>query len=115
MVKTCLLYLSGFLLLAAVLLYSQDWKWVPYAYAAGAAGLCLSLLLRYYRGKNLRLRRLNTQRAIAGLMLPVSAWFMYRGENEWMVCLLVSAVLQTYVAFVEAYEEGKERKRGNDS
>jgi hypothetical protein len=108
-----LLYVSGTLLLLAAALYTTGWVFIPYVYAAAGAGVAVFFLLHPYKGDNFRLRRLNIQQAIAALMLPVSAYFMFLQRNEWIVCLLVSALLQTYVSFVREYEE-KKNAHGND-
>lgn len=107
--KTVLLYFFGSLLLISVILYLTEWSFVPYLYAFASVGTAILFLLSPYRGDNFRLKRLNIQQAIAALMLPVSAFLMYKEMNEWIVCLLVSAILQTYVIFVRDYEEKKQK------
>ena len=114
MIKNYLLYLCGTLLILAAILYTTGWTFVPYLYGIACVGTALSFLLQPYKGDNFRLKRLNIQQAIAALMLPVSAYFMFRRQNEWFVCLLVSALLLTYVIFVRDYEE-KKNNHGNDS
>ena len=113
MIKNYLLYLFGTLLILAAVLYITGWTFVPYLYGVACVGTTVLFLLHPYKGDNFRLKRLNIQQAIAALMLPVSAWFMFRNRNEWFVCLLVSAVLQTYVIFVRDYEE-KKNNHGNN-
>ena len=113
MIKNYLLYLSGALLILSAILYITEWTFVPYMYGCACVGMAVLFLLHPYKGDNFRLKRLNIQQAIAALMLPVSAYFMYRNKNEWIVCLLVSAILQTYVIFVRDYEE-KKNKDGNN-
>jgi hypothetical protein len=113
MIKKYLLYLCGTLLVLAAILYNSGWAFIPYLYTAAGVGVAVFFLLTPYRGDNFRLRRLNIQQAIAALMLPVSAYFMFQRMNEWVVCLLVSAVLQIYVVCVREYEE-KKNKHGND-
>ena len=107
MIKNYLLYLFGTLLILAAVLYITRWSFVPYLYGIACVGTAAVFLFSPYKGDNFRLKRLNIQQAIAALMLPVSAYFMFRNQNEWIVCLLVSAVLQTYVIFVRDYEEKK--------
>ena len=107
MIKNYLLYLFGTLLILAAILYLTKWAFVPYLYGIASVGTATLFLLHPYKGDNFRLKRLNIQQAIAALMLPISAYFMFRSKNEWIVCLLVSAVLQTYVIFVRDYEEKK--------
>jgi len=117
MIKKYLLYLFGTLLIVAAALYITEWVFVPYIYGIACVGTAVLFLLHPYKGDNFRLKRLNIQQAIAALMLPVSAYFMFRSRNEngnvWIVCLLVSAILQTYVIFVRDYEE-KKNNHGND-
>jgi hypothetical protein len=113
MLKNYLFYLAGALLILSAVLYSTGWPFVTYVYAASSLGVAAYFLLHPYKGNIFRLKRLNIQQAIAALMLPVSAYFMFRRMNEWFVCLLVSALLQTYVVFVRDHEERK-NKHGND-
>jgi general stress protein CsbA len=113
MIKNYLLYLFGTLLILAAILYATRWVFIPYVYGIASVGTAVLFLLHPYKGNNFRLQRLNIQQAIAALMLPVSAYFMYRNQNEWIVCLLVSSILFTYVIFVRDHEE-KKNKHGND-
>jgi len=113
--KTVLLYLFGSILLISALLRITEWSFVPYLYALACVGMAALFLLSPYKGENFRLKRLNIQQAIAALLLPVSAFFMYKGMNEWVVCLLVSAILQIYVIFVGDYEEKKQERNGKDN
>jgi hypothetical protein len=109
MIRRFVFYSAGLLLVLSALLYITRWAFVPYLYAVASVVVATFFLLNSYRGDNFRLKRLNIQQAIAALMLPVSAYFMYRQMNEWIVCLLVSAILQTYVVFVRDYEEKKNK------
>ena len=111
MIKDYLLYLFGTLLILAAILYTTGWSFIPYLYGVSCVGTAVVFLLSPYKGDNFRLKRLNIQQAIAALMLPVSAYFMFRNQNEWIVCLLVSAVLLTYVIFVRDYEEKKNKDK----
>ena len=113
MIKNYLLYLFGGLLILSAILYTTGWTFVPYVYSVACVGMAGWFLFHPYKGDNFRLKRLNIQQAIAALMLPVSAYFMFRIRSEWIVCLLVSAILQTYVIFIRDYEE-KKNKHGND-
>ena len=113
MIKNYLLYIFGTLLILAAVLYITEWLFVPYVYGIACVGTAVWFLFHPYRGDIFRLKRLNIQQAIAALMLPVSAYFMFRNRNEWIACLLVSAILQTYVIFVRDYEE-KKNNHGND-
>ncbi|MDR2843666.1 MAG: transmembrane protein 268 [Candidatus Symbiothrix sp.] len=112
-VKDYLFYFFSALLLLSAVLHINGWSFTPYIYAFASLGLATLFLANPYKGDNFRLKRLNIQRAIAALMLPVSAWLLYKKMNEWVVCLLVSAILQTYVIFIRDYEEKKKNHGDN--
>jgi hypothetical protein len=113
MLKNLFFCFFGLLLILGAVLYSTAWAFVPYVYTAASVAIAVFFLSHPYKGDNFRLKRLNIQQAIAALLLPVSAYFMFRRMNEWVVCLLVSALLQIYIVFVREYEE-KKNKHGND-
>jgi energy-converting hydrogenase Eha subunit G len=100
-IKSLLLYLSGCALPAGALLYATTAKeWGAYLYAVAAAGMALYYLTNPYRGENKRYRRLHGYLVLAGLLLVASSFLMFRDRQEWLICLLVSAVLQLYVTVV---------------
>lgn len=106
---------SVFLLLSAIS-YIFEWRFVPYVYAVSGAGVAVYLLASPYKGTNLRLKRLNIQQAIAAIMLPVSSFLMFKGRNEWFLCLFVSAILLLYIVFVREREERKTKNQdGKDN
>ncbi len=109
-IKNYLFYICGIFLLFSVIFYTTGWYFIPYIYAIAGAGIAVVFLTSPYQGDNLRLKRLNVQQAIAALMLPVSSYFMFKEMNEWIICLLVSAILQSYVIFIRDYEEKKKNK-----
>ena len=107
--KDYLFYFSAIILLASAVLYMNNWSFIPYVYAVACGGITICYLTSPYRGENRRLKRLNIQQAIAAILLPLSAYFMFEGKNEWFLFLAVSAILQLYVAFVRDSELKKER------
>jgi hypothetical protein len=102
-------YICSLFLVFSALFYTAGWSFIPYIYAVSGAGVAVAFLTNPYRGDNIRMKRLNIQQAIAALLLPVSSYFMFKKMNEWIICLLISAVLQIYVIFVREYEEKKKR------
>jgi len=109
-IKDYLFYFSAILLLFAAALYLTEWAFIPYLYAAASVGVAFCYLSSPYRGNNFRLKRLNIQQAIAAILLPVSAFFMIKKQNEWFLFLAISAVLQLYIVIVKNHEE----KKGED-
>ncbi|MDR0681074.1 MAG: hypothetical protein LBG15_04380 [Dysgonamonadaceae bacterium] len=107
--KDFLFYTCNILLLLSAIFYTTEWNFIPYIYAGAGVGVALLFLINPYKGDNIRLKRLNIQQAIAALLLPVSSYFMFNKMNEWIICLLVSAILQVYVIFIRDYEEKKKQ------
>ena len=83
-------------------------EWVPYIFAIGAAGMSIIRLITPYRGKNTRLRRLVLTELLATLMLLFASHLMFKGGNDWIVLLTISAFLQLYTSIVIPKERAKE-------
>jgi energy-converting hydrogenase Eha subunit G len=99
-IKNYLFYASGIALVAATVLYAIQWEYAPYLYAVASAGVALYYLTTPYKGENKRIRRLHGYLVFAGLLLVASSFFMFRKEQTWLLCLLISAALQLYVVIV---------------
>ncbi len=108
--KQYLFYISATALLISAVLHLTGWPFIPYVYAVACSGVAICYLTTPYMGENKRLKRLNIQEAIAAILLPVSSFFMFKGQNEWFMFLAVSAILQLYVAFAKDQELKKELK-----
>jgi VIT1/CCC1 family predicted Fe2+/Mn2+ transporter len=107
--KDFLFYIGSIFLVLSAVFYTAGWDFIPYVYAVSGAGVAVAFLTNPYRGDNIRIKRLNIQQAIAALLLPVSSCLMFKKMNEWIICLLISAVLQMYVIFIREYEEKKKQ------
>jgi len=103
--KAYLFYVSGVLLVISAALYITAWPFIPYVYAVASAGVAIVYLTSPYKGDNLRFKRLNVQEAIAAILLPFSSYLMFKGKNEWVIFLAISAFLQFYVAFIKGKKE----------
>ena len=103
--KNYLFYISAVLLLLSAAFYPTQWIFIPYVYAGAGAIIAVAYLTSSYEGNNVRLKRLRFMEIVAGLLLPVSSWFMFKDKNEWFVFLTVSAILQLYVVFAKEKEE----------
>lgn len=82
-------------------------EWVPYIFAIGAAGMSVIRLITPYRGENTRMRRLILIQLLATLMLLFASFLMFRGGNDWIVLLTISAFLQLYTSIAIPQEEKK--------
>ncbi|MDR0538078.1 MAG: hypothetical protein LBH04_08590 [Tannerellaceae bacterium] len=90
---------SGLLLLAGAVLYLSQVFLAQYFFAVGAAGLAVSHLTAPVKHLSTRGRRLQTFNVIAGLLMLVASVFMFKRQNEWVICLAIAAILQCYAAF----------------
>jgi len=105
--KEYLFYVSAVLLIISAALYITEWSFIPYLYAFASAGVAIVYLTSPYKGDNIRFKRLNIQETIAAILLPISSYLMFKGKNEWVIFLAVSAFLQFYVAVIK----GKKQKK----
>ncbi len=106
-VKRIVFIISGILTLAGAILFIAkiNWEYIPYLYSVGCAGIAVVYLSSVYRGKNIRIRRLHAFLVAAGIILVVSSYFMFHHKQEWIICLLISAVLQLYASFTMPKED----------
>jgi Ca2+/Na+ antiporter len=91
---------SGALALAGAALYITHWDHAPYLFAVGAAGITVCFMTLPCRDSDFRRRRLHRINVLAGISMIVSSVFMFRGRMEWVVFLLISALLLIYTSYV---------------
>ena len=97
--------ISGVLVLVGAVLYITRWYYSSYLFAFGAAGITLCFLTAPYHNLAFRQRRLHRINIIAGLSLIASSVFMFRRKMEWVVFLLIAALLFLYTSFVAPNNE----------
>ncbi|MDR1344561.1 MAG: hypothetical protein LBJ39_04320 [Tannerellaceae bacterium] len=95
---------SALLLLIGAALYLTALSFAPYLFALGAAGIAVCHLTMQVKHLSIRRRRLQTFNVIAGLLMVVASVFMFKHQNEWILCLTISAILQLYTSFVTGKE-----------
>jgi hypothetical protein len=99
-IRTLVFKCSAILLLAGAAFYITNIFFAPYLFAAGAAGIALCHLTTPVKHLETRLRRLQTFHVIAGLLMLVASVYMFKRQNEWILCLTIAAILQLYATFV---------------
>ncbi len=101
--------------------------WAPYVFAAGAVAFVLMQLRQRYDGRNITIRRLRRMMIFSDVLFLASAVIMFAGHgnpfrlnwlmyakyvhNNWVVTLLVAAILQMYVTHRISSELEKEAKK----
>ncbi len=125
-VETALLLLGGLLMVvgSGASLFLQSWA--PYVFAPGAVLFAAMQLRQRYEGRNFVIRRLRRMLIISDVLFLVAALLMFANEsnflgiqylsyikyvhNNWIVVLLVAAVLQLYASHRIANELEKDAK-----
>jgi hypothetical protein len=99
-IRTVIFNCSALLLLTGAALYITKLFFAPYLFALGAAGIAVCHLTKPVKHLSTRFRRLQMFNVIGGLLMLVASVFMFKHQNEWILCLTIAAVLQLYAAFV---------------
>ena len=104
-IRTILFVVSACLVLAGAALYLTQWTVAPYLFAVGAAGIAVNYLTTPVGDLDFRGRRLHRFNVMAGFLMVVASGFQVNGRKEWVICLLIAAILQLYTAFVSPKKE----------
>lgn len=103
------------------------WYYFPYVYAIGAVGYASMQMLQRYEGRDFTIRRLRRVMLFSDVLLLLTAVFMFASQdnslgldriiylqyvnNNWVVLLLVAAILQLYTTYRISSELEKEAKK----
>ena len=104
-IRTILFVVSACLVLAGAALYLTQWTVAPYLFAVGAAGIAVNYLTTPVGDLDFRGRRLHRFNVMAGFLMVVASGFQFNGRKEWVICLLIAAILQLYTALVSPKKE----------
>lgn len=102
-------------------------SWAPYLFAPGAVLFAAVQMRQRYNGRNFVIRRLRRMVLVSDVLFLVAALLMLAGQsnflgldylsyikyvhNNWIVVLLVAAILQLYTSHRIANELEKEAKK----
>lgn len=100
--------------------------WAPYVYAVGALAFVLMQLKQDYEGTNPTIHRLRGIVVVSDICFLVSAFLMFANQdnmlglawehyvqyvhNNWVIALLVAAILQLYTSYRIDHELKKEQE-----
>ena len=100
MTKTHLYILSAILILIGAMLYLSQWKYTPYLFATGVAGMTVCNLTVPYKASDYRSRRLQRINILACFAMIIASVFMFKRQMAWIAFLLIASMLQFYTSFV---------------
>ena len=124
--ETLLMLLGGLLMVigSGASLFVQSWA--PYVFAPGALLFAAMQMRQTYEGTNFTIRRLRRIMLISDVLFLIAALMMFANQanflgldfmlyikyvhNNWIVILLVAAILQLYTSHRIANELEKETK-----
>lgn len=109
-IRTYVFSISALLLLVGAVLYLTRWVVAPYLFAVGSAGITVCYLTESVVGLDFRQKRLHRFNVLSGLLMIAASAFMFKGKMEWVVLLAISAIFQTYAAFMSG--KGKSPEQG---
>ena len=91
---------AGVLAFAGAVLFISHWFYAPYIFAVGAAGIAVCFMTVPYKNLGFRHRRLHRINVMAGVSMVASSVLMFKERMEWVVFLLIAALLILYTSFV---------------
>ena len=122
-VQNIIFLLGGLLMVIGAGTSLLAWSFAPYLYAVGALCFASMQMLQRYDGRNVNIRRLRRFVLLSDVLFLLSALLMYAGNgnpfkfdqityvqyigNNWVVALLIGALLQLYTT----YRIGKELEK----
>ena len=99
-IRNYIFMFAGILVLAGAVSFITHWIYAPYVFAVGAAGIAVSFMAVPYKNLGFRHRRLHRINVMAGVSMVSSSVLMFRERMEWVVFLLIAALLILYTSFV---------------
>lgn len=120
-IQTLLFRLGGIAMLVGAVLNPLESKVAPYIYCVGALMFASMQMMESYEGDSFVIRRLRRQQIIGSLLLMLSGVAMfgnafrieYMRHNEWLIVMLIAAILQLYTAFRIPAELKKEENKNH--
>ena len=125
--QNAIFLVGALLMVAGAVLSFLKWTYYPYLYAVGAIGYVSMQMLQRYEGNSVTIKRLRRIMILSDILLLLAAVLMFVSQgnaagldwiyyltyvrNNWVVVLLVAAVLQLYTSFRITSELEKEAKK----
>lgn len=95
-IRDTIYQVSAFIILLAAILYSFSVDVAKYALIIGVIGYGFVVFTGKYPGKSIRGKRLYNMQVFAVLFMVASCVLMYMNMHEWVLTLLIAAILTLY-------------------
>lgn len=106
--KETIFQISALLILFAAVFYNFRPDVARYVMIVAVIGYAGATLINRYKGDNLRAKRLFNMQVFAIITMGIGTYFMYRYMNEWVMFMLISALLILYSSIIISRTKDKE-------
>ncbi len=105
-----LFMVGAILVLVGAAFFITGWPMSPYIYTIGATFVAMAQINSPSEYKTSTIKRLRRQQIFGALLLVLTGAFMFftRG-NEWIVSLMIAAIIELYTSVRIPQEEAKEQ------
>ena len=126
-IQNIVFLVGGFLMVIGAGSSLLAWKLAPYVFAVGAICFASMQMLQRYEGTNFTIRRLRRMMLLSDVLFLFTAVLMFANQgnalgldwiyylnyikNNWVVLLLLAAILQLYTTYRIDHELEKEAKK----
>ena len=111
---------GAILMLISSVLVMENVIWGKYVFATGVALFVISRSKMIYTGSDFRLKRLTRLYLLSSILLVVSATLQFKGNNSWIVLLLIVAISEFYTSmratsYEKSIKEDSDKKNADPS
>lgn len=73
--------------------------YIPYVFSIGAVLSIVGRVFTLVQSDDFRVRRFNNMLAVSAVLVVISAYLMFKGENFCIVTLFISGFIDIYISF----------------
>ncbi len=106
--KETIFQISALLILFAAVFYNFRPDIARYVMIPAVVGFGVTTFLNRYKGDNFRAKRLFNMQVFAVLIMAAATYFMFMYLSQWVMLMLVSAILILYSSIMLSKIENKE-------
>ena len=126
-IESIIMVVGALLMVVGAVMGLFKLSWFPFVYAVGAIGFASMQMLQRYEGRNLTIKRLRGIMVLSDVLFLFTAVLMFANQgnalgldwiyylnyikNNWVVLLLLAAILQLYATYRIDHELEKEAKK----
>lgn len=126
-IESIIMVVGALLMVVGAVMGLFKLSWFPFVYAVGAIGFASMQMLQRYEGRNLTIKRLRGIMVLSDVLFLFTAVLMFANQgnalgldwvyylnyvkNNWVVLLLLAAILQLYTTYRIDHELEKEAKK----